>query len=466
MLFSMNVTSFLLLFVALLGAMRPDQPLASSWAEHTAPTIAPPSMEDQEAPQVWAPLSTVGMPHPRVWHAAVWTGTEVLIWGGSYAEASPVSPSLVIQRWPEENAAYNPRLDRWRPISREGAPSPRQLHHAIWTGREMLIWGGMGPDGRTSRNFDDGAAYDPVADRWRPIAPNPIALGNTNTVVWTGSDMLVWGGSALRAEGARYDPVTDRWRSITPAGAPAPRLKHTAVWTGTEMLVWGGAGEAGQRLNSGARYDPVTDQWRPLAPSPLAPRRDHTAVWTGTEMLVWGGVFPIEGTLANLGARYDPATDHWTLLVGAGAPAARSEHAAVWTGTEMLVWGGWDRGGRSSVLYADGGRYDPARDTWAPITALGAPDAQYGHRAIWTGAEMLLVGRFEHPGRYRPYWLEIMQPTQVYGIADEPLWTARPGERYRVVDIEGDWSLVVWEGDPPSWSVWIRLTSGVALTRA
>ena len=34
----------------------------------------------------------------------------------------------------------------------------------------------------------------------------------------------------------------------------------------------------------------------------------------------------------------------WTATSTAGAPAARERHTAVWTGSEMIVWGGWGNG--------------------------------------------------------------------------------------------------------------------------
>src|ERR1041385_8698128 len=40
------------------------------------------------------------------------------------------------------------------------------------------------------------------------------------------------------------------------------------------------------------------------------------------------------------GALYDPKTDTWTSLSNANAPPGRFEHSVVWTGSEMVVWGG------------------------------------------------------------------------------------------------------------------------------
>jgi glycosidase len=50
-------------------------------------------------------------------------------------------------------------------------------------------------------------------------------------------------------------------------------------------------------------------------------------------MIVWGGG-------RQSGGFYDPASDAWALTALAGAPAARSQPAAAWTGTQFLIWGG------------------------------------------------------------------------------------------------------------------------------
>ena len=44
----------------------------------------------------------------------------------------------------------------------------------------------------------------------------------------------------------------------------------------------------------------------------------------------------------NTGGRYNPSTDSWTATSTTNAPAARVDHTAVWTGSEMIVWGGSD----------------------------------------------------------------------------------------------------------------------------
>src|SRR5207247_10355548 len=77
-----------------------------------------------------------------------------------------------------------------------------------------------------------------------------------------------------------------------------------------------------------------------------AERSAPFAVWTGAEMIVWGG------TDHATGGRYNPATDSWsTTSTAENVPAGRSAGAAVWTGTEMIVWGS------SSTWTSTGGVY-------------------------------------------------------------------------------------------------------------
>jgi hypothetical protein len=63
---------------------------------------------------------------------------------------------------------------------------------------------------------------------------------------------------------------------------------------------------------------PCTDQWGLRAPLMLT-REVPTAVWTGTEMIVWGGT----NAPTNTGGRYNPSTDSWTATSTTNAPSAR-----------------------------------------------------------------------------------------------------------------------------------------------
>ena len=213
--------------------------------------------------------------------------------------------------------------------------------------------------------------------------------------------MIVWGGRSSESQsyfdlgdGGRYDPLADLWTPMNSVGAPTGRQRHQAVWTGEEMFVWGGSdGDYGDYLPGGGRYDPATDSWGSMSPSPdPVGRTAAQAFWTGSEVIVWGGRWQSGLTVVGTGARYDPDSDTWTEMSETGAPVARRNHTSVWTGSELVVWGGnepspYDR------PYDTGGRYDPATDSWTAVTLEHAPLARTNHTAVWTGSYMIVWGR-------------------------------------------------------------------------
>jgi len=92
-----------------------------------------------------------------------------------------------------------------------------------------------------------------------------------------------------------------------------------------------------------------------------------TAVWTGRDMIVWGGTTDRINGL-NTGGRYDPGTDSWTATSTSGAPAARYWHTAVWTGSKMAVWGGYNR----VNVFNTGGRYCAGTPSPTPTPSVTA----------------------------------------------------------------------------------------------
>jgi hypothetical protein len=133
------------------------------------------------------------------------------------------------------------------------------------------------------------------------------------------------------------------------------------------MIVWGGYDNAGP-TQTGGRYNPITDTWIPTSTAAANPsaRYYHTAVWSGSAMIVWGGQ-DVKGAALASGALYAPATDSWTPTpAGAGSPSARTAHAAIWTGTDMIIWGG--RNG--SAYFNDGASFTPAGNFWTPTPSL------------------------------------------------------------------------------------------------
>ena len=212
------------------------------------------------------------------------------------------------------------------------APIAGRRHHtAVWTGTEMIVWGGSSQFGL--ERHADGAAYNPYTDQWRVIAASPLDGVWDHTAVWTGTEMIVWGGASgsdLRSGlGAAYNPATDTWRFIHAAKISA-RSGHSATWTGSEMVIWGG--ETDKPVDDGAAYNPTTNKWRELSEGPLKGAKDALVTWTGTDVLVAGGTGG-DGPRADA-ALWNPQTNRWKRLPPAPAPSLTADNAA-WVG-EML----------------------------------------------------------------------------------------------------------------------------------
>ena len=328
----------------------------------------------------WTATTTVKAPEARTTRTAVWTGSEMIIWGGSTLHGSL-----------NTGGRYNPALDAWTATSTTNAPEARGSERSVWTGSELIIWGGF--NGTILLNT--GGRYNPITDSWTPTnTTNAPAARADHSAVWAGSEMIIWGGLGCGANcnlnnGGRYNPGMDSWTTTSTMNAPAARWDHRAVWTGSEMIVWGGS-DSMNYLHTGGRYSPATDSWMPtgLVNVPLG-RTVYTGVWSGNEMIVWGGVAETFND-TNTGGRYNPVDDSWVATSLNNAPSPRDSHAAVWTSSEMIVWGGAFC--CPGIEFNTGGRYSASADSWTATSTANAPFARHDHSAVWTGSEMIVWG--------------------------------------------------------------------------
>lgn len=302
--------------------------------------------------------------------------------------------------------------------TRKLAKSPlsgRSTMAAVWTGDEMLIWGGDSPNGQ----FGDGAAYDPRSDSWTVLPDAPLSARNAPAAVWTGEEMLLWGGHSTQEDyrdGAAYNPTTRQWRTI--ADAPVRSAGGpVGVWTDSEMVVL-----AGSNTRNVVAYDPASDRWRRLPDLPSAPQAPSRAVvWSGDEVITitgdnlldvtdgygprevvalrpqggeWttvGVLTPGEGVLgwtsavliAASGDRAFEVNEGGTKLISS-APAGIevSDAPAVWTGTQLVQWGG-------STATA----IDPVAKTWQEIPSGDSSD-RIQPALVWADGVILAWGGF------------------------------------------------------------------------
>jgi hypothetical protein len=265
-------------------------------------------------------------------------------------------------------------------VALPAAPIANLAHPVgVWTGTEMIVWGGFEADGQRSAG---GAAFDLAAGTWRVIAAAPIAGRSEAAMAWTGTEMLVWGGGigddTSADDGAAYDPVTDAWRVLpsAPITVPGGRLA-SMVWTGDEAIVVTGAAAA---------YDPITNSWRRLADPPSY---GYPAKWTGTSLITING-----GLLSS----YDVNADEWS----AKSIGRQAEVVAVPGGDGHMIALPTATGARTQILDSSG----------KPVAELAAfpgdPDL-FGETigaAGWSvGDEVVLwIWTGEFPYEYEQLW--------------------------------------------------------------
>lgn len=310
--------------------------------------------------------------------------------------------STIHLRWKDVDGFTSPTATQsatiscWTTITTTNAPTARMEHVAALAGSQFVVFSG-GDNSYNTAPIAGGSSFDGSA--WTALpAPAMPAAREYHSGLWTGSELIVWGGSSTSTEynsGGRYNLTSWTATDTSDPDTPSARRSHSAVWTGTEMIVWGGNSDYnypdGGMLATGGRYNPTTNTWATVSTvnAPTA-RMDHTAVWTGTEMIVWGG-YSTFSSQPNTGARYNPATDTWTAMTTTNAPLGRAFHTAIWTGSRMIVWGGWNQGASPRYL-GDGKAYDPATDTWTNVSATGAPTARGNHGAVWLSSKMVVWG--------------------------------------------------------------------------
>lgn len=344
------------------------------------PTAAPPPVAEPQAPAAggsWrripeAPIAGRGE------HGAVWTGAEMIVWGGRATEDE-------VAGWPHfsaaDGAAYDPATDTWRVLA-EAPIAGRSLPAMAWTGDEVLVFGGYD---EAFEPLTDGAAYDPVADTWRPILDMAPALGPVRSWALTDGALVA---IALDGSAAAYDPGADLWTDLPPPPLPRKDVWATsAVWAEGLLIALAFPNSA---PIAAAAYDPAEGRWRRLADAPASGLNSNpSVVWTGSQLI--GFTSDPTGTGLPYALQYDPATDAWS--------GGEQQTAYLPIGQTVAIG---DR------LFSGDALYDPATDVWLALPAR--PEGAW-ESPVWTGEEVLLWGggpggdlltRFNDGLAYRP----------------------------------------------------------------
>ena len=429
------VTGLVAGLVALPSTSQPGLPL----------DVEPPASEPQPRPEPepeaggrWAPMAA-GPLSSRQQVTSVWTGTELLVWGGRAAARGP---------WFADGAAYDPRTDRWRSLSR--APlHPRAGASGVWTGTEFIVWGGAGaargsrgPRGivgagvetaHTTQVYDDGAAYDPRTDRWRRLAAAPLSPRRDALMVWTGRDVVVLGGMRVthrrhEPDGARYDPDADTWAPIAPG--PLGRRENwlvQAVALDGRTVVWSSDLETVRT----AVYDPQTDAWSRIPPPRLQAGVVPSLATIAGGVMLWGGWSFPRGDPRPMAARYTTATGRWITVTQPPSTPEPGQPLVAADATALA----WRPGG--------GLAYDGVRDRWDPIPQ--GPNLPADALQAWAGDRLLLWNPVRAPdGENRGAawipgnpWRALPRPPSAFDTGGTAVWSGW---------LQGDQQVLAWGG--------------------
>lgn len=91
-------------------------------------------------------------PTPRRGAAGWWASGRLWMWGGARYSTPPSMTAL------GDGASFDPQTRTWTPMPSEGAPPARYDHAIVWTGREALVYGGVGTAGA---QLADAARFGP-----------------------------------------------------------------------------------------------------------------------------------------------------------------------------------------------------------------------------------------------------------------------------------------------------------------
>jgi len=219
----------------------------------------------------WKRMAEAGAPSPRFEPTAVaWTGSRFLIWGGRVATTAPGSVRIL-----GDGALYDPAADRWTAMATEGAPAPRTDATVVWTGRKLVVLGGVKELGGPT--LPGGGIYDPVANRWTRLdaPPGGVTLPKANvgplTRIMVASDGRVVFVPDDAAAIVVLDADRAAWSTIA-ARELGKRREFRAFLVGRRLIVWGGLSVLAEHLC------PPPAPGRPLC-DPFAETASHNDGW-------------------------------------------------------------------------------------------------------------------------------------------------------------------------------------------
>jgi hypothetical protein len=220
-----------------------------------------------------------------------------------------------------------------------------------------------------NRGFYEVLLGDPTLANMRPLSPVVFTNADLYLRVWfstgAGPYLAVTPDQPMAAAG--YAMISAR---VADGAVTAASLAEGSVT----------AGKLAPNAVTGANIAPAAIGATELAPNAAAANLESSgglilSPQANATPLIQAG-FKIIGTVAA-------ERESWSSN-SVYCPWPRAGHLAVWTGKEFIVL--------TLTPLSPGNRFDPARDIWAPIAPANAPARRIQAEAVWTGSEILLFG--------------------------------------------------------------------------
>lgn len=353
--------------------------------------------------------ATYEVPSPRAEQDGVWDATRdrLVFFGGDEGMPEQCIPK---PDYLAETVAWNQDCGDFEVLDTGGGPSMRtRLATTLDAGRDrMIIHGGRYREAESGRYtlYDDLWAFDLETESWSELpsddGPSKRAM---HTMVVAGDTLYLYGGQ-LSNSSTSYSPGTDFWAYDLGAGTwteldadadPGERLFHSMAVSddGSKLWIYGGADENalfGPFFEDLWEYDVAAGTWTELhggGKSGPDGRIWADLVYNGADdtLLLWAG--HDDGSLGNTNQvwTFDLAAGAWDMTeegdvqeanangfcdfpadfveIDPDAPERRYAGIGVFTGSELVIFGGKTDCGQSNDLWS----YDPAGATWTEHSA-------------------------------------------------------------------------------------------------
>ena len=366
-------------------------------------------------PWIETPLMNV----PRAKATAIWTGEEVLVFGGAtVADAPGTVTTFSAERWNPSKADGFQMLSL--PFTVTVDANYGSTVKAFWTGTEALVF--MNPDQST---------YDPMADHQFTFDPKtnkvqelPLSPVTYPLYVWTGEKLFGSGFDRALSKPSKWVfklvswSAGDGWQNISfPSqfllpGASVGSSCATALDGAVFIFDAQGDRNPAAGLDPSKplmlRYSPDSNSWEALPQTMLPgltcehPGEGNVLFHAFPDGIAFIPAVDTKGQ-PPVGEIWWKATGTWTAMKTPPLRDAGYGPAALWTGKEFLLSGpDYDDPTTTGKLLPDASgmdgptwpaRYDPYADKFGFTTSVGYPKHYRAYAArVYTGTEFCAIG--------------------------------------------------------------------------